>query len=1053
MAKRTYRRPVSYSELSTKQLNSLAGNDQYMASFSGLNTGKNYTTIDQNSFSDCKNMFIDTDERLSTRPPIKTSKNEKYSSIHIVSYKSINGVNFFVIDDGTTKLVSDLGYNDSLIELGNITESGKLFFVNGKYIVFDVNSIWGFSIDHSNKTYKSYTESDLIYVPTSLDLNPRNDKEIAKNIFTPDTFQQIVYTQSNVNGETNPPDDGAFVSKDVVVHMNGKDYKKKWSSNQWRTFVYELYNGEILDKVTNIEFSKDGRHVVAFTPKDIGDKKFSEGFYYSENGGKSFTLIENPCNNTDLGRTISLSEDGKGLLYVGYTGSKLGSLNTYVAYAEFPIDGVNFSWSSYPDTPSNVTFNAFTRNTSQKDQNPYCYVVQDYRPALSNIVAYCINRNNFVICFGCVKGDTFSFTTHYTSNASSASGETDSYSYENALPLTLHAYINSKWYYAIHYPVNSMVSDVQVYNAYLIPNKSRIRLTIDENGNGVIVIGYFVDSLNNLATELVRIYFGNDTGFVPGIFEGTDQDGYFCGIVTTLNNIPVLGQKKNEQLVLDDNWMDSIGTLNNNEYDSLLLITSSLSARVYNITTYETKSDHDNVTNLSNTTEQKRKSPYYVFNSSEKESQFEKYSVDSDGNMVVISLGTILTQNFLRSTKEGILNREADIELFDSEVRPLYVDNNGNFIYLYDGSLYKNGIADNEEVTVTVDKGPATYNYLIPDFVNEIVTNNFTFVFGDSVYQSYYGDGKLYVPEYTKDTLEGEITNVIRFSDVSLGLFLENIVYEYQYSSDLTSQTAIPSFARHPTKLQLGCLKGSDVVHTYDGASIIMTTKKGVAVLNYQQFVQSTEQVYTFLSNNIDDYYESWSNKYTKPIKIVLFKDYILFYQINNPVILLFDTRNQSWWPWELPTEFKIINNIDNELSLVPSNSKVFGLKSFDFSDKISYKDYDDSLIRWKFETQPLHFQSPNFYKHISRFSIVANDTPSRMIFDLRFNIYQNLNNISEYEVLFHKIDMLTTIIERINFMKLNALKIICSSNDEYTDSPFITSAIIIHYRPTEVIR
>lgn len=1070
MARRTYRRSVSYSELSTKQLNALAGQDQYIAQFSGLNTGKNYTTIDQTSFANVKNMYVDIDERLSTRPPLKTSEDSKYSSLHIISYKAINGVHFFVVNDGGTKLVSDLGYSDSLITLGNISTSGKLFFVNSKYVVFDTDSIWGFSIDYAKKSYTKYTEADLIYIPTSYDLNPRNDKEIAKNIFTPNTFEQIVYTAANVSGEVNPPDDGRFVNKNVVVNMNGKSYNKRWTSNQWRTFVYTLYSGEVLSKCTNIEFSRNGKYVIAFTPKNMDDKTFTEGFYFSENGGKNFTLIPNPCNNTDLGRTIAISEDNEGILYVGYNGEKSeNKADVYVAYAEFPTDGVNFSWSVYNDNPPMQTFfNAFTRNTNYSGEYQYCYAYQNYEPNVPNIIAHCVNSSNFVICFGQDEGDNFYMTTNYTNEPSATSGSDVSYGYHKLLPIVIHAYLKSKWQYACHFARNTWYdAETDVHSAYIPPDKARVRMVTDGNGNAVIDIGYFTHGgygyyTDDLRTELVQVVVTKDEGFTPGIFEGTAFEkepgkignSYFCGLVTSLASVPESSSKR-ESEIIDNNWMDVIGTLSEGRYDKLRLDTSSeLDYGVDTITTYENyNTDHKNVVDLSKTTEVKRRSEYNRLSDAHENGQYMQYIVRPNSNTAVISLGGVLSQTAVMSSLAGFLGKSGSIDLFESNVRPLYVDANGNFVYLYDGALYKNGIEDDEEVTVTIDDGTVSYNYLIPDFVNEIVTNNFTFVFGDSIYQSYYGDGKLYVPEYTKDTIEGEITNVIRFSDISLGIFLENAVYEYKYDSDITSSTSIPSFTRHATKLQLGCLKGSDIVHTYDGASIVMTTKRGVAVLNYQQFVQSTEQVYTFLSNNIDDYYEEWSGKYSKPIKITLFKDYILFYQTDNPIILVFDTRNQSWWPWELPATFKIIADIDNNLSLVAESSSVTGLKEFFLEDKESYKDYDDSLIRWIFETQPMHFQAPNYYKHISRLSIVTTDEPNKIAFDVRFTIYKNLNNMSEFETVFNKMEMLTTIIKRINFLKLNALKVTCSSNDEYTKNQFITSALIIHYRPTEVIR
>lgn len=56
---------------------------------------------------------------------------------------------------------------------------------------------------------------------------------------------------------------------------------------------------------------------------------------------------------------------------------------------------------------------------------------------------------------------------------------------------------------------------------------------------------------------------------------------------------------------------------------------------------------------------------------------------------------------------------------------------------------------------------------------------------------------------------------------------------------------------------------------SYDGNNIYITTLKGLSTLNYQDFVQSTEQIYRYLTEAIMDVYQEYA---TRPIKLCQYK-------------------------------------------------------------------------------------------------------------------------------------------------------------------------------------
>ena len=71
-------------------------NEQYFnfASFGGINSNKNFIGVNQYSFEDANNVYVDQDNQLHTRPVIKTINVFPYD-IDIVDIKKINNRIFY----------------------------------------------------------------------------------------------------------------------------------------------------------------------------------------------------------------------------------------------------------------------------------------------------------------------------------------------------------------------------------------------------------------------------------------------------------------------------------------------------------------------------------------------------------------------------------------------------------------------------------------------------------------------------------------------------------------------------------------------------------------------------------------------------------------------------------------------------------------------------------------------------------------------------------------------------------------------------------------------
>ena len=283
---------------------------------------------------------------------------------------------------------------------------------------------------------------------------------------------------------------------------------------------------------------------------------------------------------------------------------------------------------------------------------------------------------------------------------------------------------------------------------------------------------------------------------------------------------------------------------------------------------------------------------------------------------------------------------------------------------------------------------------------------------------------------------------------------METTAYQFTYDS------ANDNYYLSKTKLSLGNRDGADMLLSYDGNNIYITTLKGLSTLNYQDFVQSTEQIYKYLTEAIMDTYQRFAKE---PIKLCQYKDYLLLYHTDSMEILVFDLRTASWWKWTLPIKpAQIVYNNDNRiisefyeyqggLTIISDKSALY---VFNFEKESVYDGTELVPFDWSFTTQKMHFGAPNNYKHIRSVSIVTEQSGRPLRFKLKFTNYRNLNNLSDSDTVEYDIDQLTTMIKRVNFIKTNAFQLQVSNDktDEYAQA-FVTPNIAIKYRITERLR
>ena len=216
-----------------------------------------------------------------------------------------------------------------------------------------------------------------------------------------------------------------------------------------------------------------------------------------------------------------------------------------------------------------------------------------------------------------------------------------------------------------------------------------------------------------------------------------------------------------------------------------------------------------------------------------------------------------------------------------SFIRPVYTD--GSIIVYYDtstGYIYSNSDLTNINLTYKNEKDFELFMPgLIQDFISIVLTKNNILYWTTDALNTVNVDGEkhqipaLYIEQIDDakgnwQNLPDDITELTVFSQTSLGVFLENSVYEFQYNVDNDV------YLLTPTKLQLGNRKGSQVLANYDAQSIFITNIKGLMSLTYEDFVQSTEQIYNYLTENIMSEYDKFADA---AIKLYQYKEKQVF--------------------------------------------------------------------------------------------------------------------------------------------------------------------------------
>jgi uncharacterized protein YegJ (DUF2314 family) len=305
---------------------------------------------------------------------------------------------------------------------------------------------------------------------------------------------------------------------------------------------------------------------------------------------------------------------------------------------------------------------------------------------------------------------------------------------------------------------------------------------------------------------------------------------------------------------------------------------------------------------------------------------------------------------------------------------------------------------------------------------------------------------KFNLPKINNQPFADKITGLINISTTEIAIFFDNgITICTKNVNDMLG--TVHTYDK--TRLSLGVRVNDDIINTLDGANTIFATKRGLAIMNYQAYMATTDQVLSFAS---DDISTIWTEFYRsgKSIKILQMKNYVFISNQTNEYLML-DMRTLSWWRFKIP--FEINKFLTDQVTLYMICDKLYKLDSN--YDKKKYADCDGSRIDWLIVSQRLHFGLPNHYKNLKQliFQLVqANEFKNTINTEIK--LYRKVITYKEPEIINFKIDEYRTFVKRFNYWKINEVQWgIANDKDTATPAQLILNGIDIKYEIGEEVR
>lgn len=257
------------------------------SNWKGLCTNKNIPNLDQETFEDCKNVYINVDGVLSSRPSFKLAKAWDLQTEKIIKMWKFADVKVYMYQKLGSYFLRFVEKNYQDIVVASATEP-SLFLFDEKIIILTGTDIRYYKQGAVNDA-KDYIYKPIKYLITN---NVKEEYE-TDNVLINAYRERYIYT--GVDNITNPP----YLGKTVTIKYNDYSETKVFDDNSKHTIFLP-------------KFSVSNENYLQVSSKDnmISYDKFDDGsynIYYSPNG-KVFSLLSSV---TDIYGEPVISKDGK----------------------------------------------------------------------------------------------------------------------------------------------------------------------------------------------------------------------------------------------------------------------------------------------------------------------------------------------------------------------------------------------------------------------------------------------------------------------------------------------------------------------------------------------------------------------------------------------------------------------------------------------------------------------------------------------------------------------------------------------------------------------
>lgn len=281
------------------------------------------------------------------------------------------------------------------------------------------------------------------------------------------------------------------------------------------------------------------------------------------------------------------------------------------------------------------------------------------------------------------------------------------------------------------------------------------------------------------------------------------------------------------------------------------------------------------------------------------------------------------------------------------------------------------------------------------------------------------------LPEINNHAFTSDINAMINISTTEVAVFL---IDQIQLVVQTVDEVFGYRYEYYNTRLSTGVRMGEDVVNTRDGIYTLYPTMQGLAVMNYQALMATTDQVVEYVTMNIIDIWQKFYRA-SAAIKIVQMRDYV-FLTNGSAEYLMLDLRSMTWWQFESPVPIQKMITNQFDLKLISN-----GLFRFD-NEYNGYRDLYSKVIDWQIESQPLHFEMPNHYKNMKQLIFQFEEaTNIEQTIRAQIKLYRKQITYREPEVIGFKVEGYRTFIKRFNYWKINELQWALAADPE-TEAP-----------------